>query len=164
MKLTCTQKQLLTSTLMSSFDKCSDFIMIITFISTHIYSTLKTHLVTNSLAEWIDIIFTSFLEAVIEIFPKWDLNLQSPSFVQMLWVRSQALSSTCTQPNLYSLSSYTFDSVFRFHFSFWLWLYIYIYCYMKIIKLSNFKSIYLVLRKWALKVLYAKIFGVKRSI
>ena len=33
--------------------------MIITFVSTHIYSTLKTQLVTNSLAEWIDIIFTT---------------------------------------------------------------------------------------------------------
>ena len=58
MSLTCTQKQLCTSALMSSFVQCSDFIMVIAFVSTHIYSTFKAQLVTKSLAEWIAIIFT----------------------------------------------------------------------------------------------------------
>ena len=49
--LTCTQKKLYTSTVMSTLVHCSDFIMYIAFVSPHIYNALKAQLATMSLAE-----------------------------------------------------------------------------------------------------------------
>ena len=86
MSLTCTQKQLCTSVVMSPLVQFSDFITVIAFVSPHIYSTLKAKLAAVSLAEWIDTIFTTegFFRSSCRKLPKWDLNAQSPSFVQML--------------------------------------------------------------------------------
>ena len=93
MSLTCTQKQLCTSVVMSPLVQFSDFITVIAFVSPHIYSTLKAKLAAVSLAEWIDTIFTTegfFRSSCRKLGliscrkPKWDLNAQSPSFVQML--------------------------------------------------------------------------------
>ena len=63
-----------------------------------------------SLAEWIDAIFTTeeFLKVALGNCRKWDLNPQSLSFVQMLWVWYRAMSSTHTLPLLHSYSNLTF--------------------------------------------------------
>ena len=59
MGLTCTQKQLSTATPMSSFVQYWNFIMVTAFFITHIFHTSKTQLITMSLAEWNDTIFTT---------------------------------------------------------------------------------------------------------
>ena len=86
------------------FLQCSCFMSVFTFVSCHICSKRSLAQVVTLVVEWIDTYgihhLSIFLKVTIESWLEWDLNPQPLNSVQMLWLRYQPMSSTCSQKQL----------------------------------------------------------------
>lgn len=78
-------QKVFTATPISPFFQRSSFVMVIAFVSSHLYHTSKTLLVKMTLAERTDIIFNTegFLDEATEIRSEWYFNTQSLNLIQV---------------------------------------------------------------------------------